>query len=235
MIRLLILVIILFALWYWWRHVKKLADEKRRSFLLRSAFWSVLVIAITLTITGRMHWVGAGLAALLPLASSAFKWGRRALPLMRIIGRFQTTPSQFTTKSLIVTIDFAKRKMDGIILTGQFSEKKLSELTIKQLEALSSEFKESDRESSALLYAYRMRKEDSKSNADENYSSQDTNGLSNQEARKILGVTPSSTEEDIVIAHKRLMQRLHPDRGGSDYLAAKINSAKDQLVKSVSK
>ena len=54
--------------------------------------------------------------------------------------------------------------------------------------------------------------------------------LSNEEALKILGLEPGASKEDIGKAHKRLMQRLHPDRGGSDYLAAKINAAKDQLL-----
>ena len=54
--------------------------------------------------------------------------------------------------------------------------------------------------------------------------------LSNEEALKILGLQPGASKEDIGKAHKRLMQRLHPDRGGSDYLAAKINAAKDQLL-----
>ena len=61
---------------------------------------------------------------------------------------------------------------------------------------------------------------------------QNTNltGISEEEAYEVLGLELNASKEDVLKAHKRLMQRLHPDRGGSDYLAAKINAAKDKLV-----
>ena len=57
-----------------------------------------------------------------------------------------------------------------------------------------------------------------------------TTVMSKREAADILGVDESASEEDIKLAHKRLMQKIHPDRGGTDALAQQINTAKDTLL-----
>ena len=230
--RILLLAAIVVSIWYWWTVVRGLPADKRRSFLWRSAFWSILGLSIILVATGRMHWLGAGLAALIPLAKGAIALGFRALPFLQVLSRFKTSPSQFRTKSLLMEINFANRAMDGEVLDGEFSGQRLSQLSDEQLKQLSESLRSADRESFVLLQAYLMRNGGSGDEQfqQENSSSASFSACSNEEALQILGLESGASKEDIIKAHKRLVQRLHPDRGGSDYLAAKINAAKDQLI-----
>ncbi len=54
--------------------------------------------------------------------------------------------------------------------------------------------------------------------------------MSEREALAILGLEDGATREQILLAHRRLMQKLHPDHGGNDYLAAQLNQARDTLL-----
>ena len=226
--RILLLIAFIAAVWYWWKVFKGLPGDKRRPYLWRTAFWSVLGLSVALVATGRMHWLGAGLAALVPLLKGALVLGMRAMPFLQVLSRFKTSPSQFRTRSLLVQVNFATRQMDGEVLQGEYTGKRLSELSDEELQALTEELKASDRESYLLLQTYLMR--NNKAGSGQSYRADNLSELSEKEAYEILGLETGASKEDIIKAHKRLMQRLHPDRGGSDYLAARINAAKDKLV-----
>ena len=92
------------------------------------------------------------------------------------------------------------------------------------------QLKNTDRESYILLQAYLLRSGSSNYQSSDSYQPNNYTELSENEAYEVLGLPTTASKDEVIKAHKRLMQRLHPDRGGSDYLAAKINAAKDKLI-----
>ena len=75
-------------------------------------------------------------------------------------------------------------------------------------------------------YGTEWRSQNQSNNVDETSTAQ----LSVNEAYAVLGLEPDANKQSILNAHKQLMQKIHPDRGGSSYLAVKINQARDLLI-----
>ncbi len=141
--------------------------------------------------------------------------------------------SRVETGWLRMTVDHDTGTMAGEVLRGAFAGRAVESLGRAELLSLLGELRGADRESARLLEAYldRMhggwREHDGQAGA--GGAAADT-PLTRDQALKILGLEPDATPEAIVSAHRRLIQKLHPDRGGSSYLAAQINRAKDVLL-----
>ena len=121
--------------------------------------------------------------------------------------------------------------MDGTILEGQFKDTKLSQLELVRLKELLREIG-NDADSSNLLTAYLDREHKAwRSGEESTEPSSSSDNMSESQAIDILGLEDDATKEDVIQAHRRMMQKVHPDRGGSTYLATKINAAKEMLIK----
>jgi len=130
-------------------------------------------------------------------------------------------------------LDHDTGAMGGVILTGPREGTRLEALDVETLVGLLAEI---DDESRALLAAYLDRRD---AGWREHAQADPTAGrggfsrgpMTHEEAYQILGLEPGAKAEDIVSAHRTLMKKLHPDLGGTNYLAARVNEAKDTLLR----
>ena len=169
----------------------------------------------------------------LPLIFIGITWLRRTRvlgPMKPSGGRKSTVRSSY----LEMELDHDTGELDGQIIAGSMQGTRLSRLSEEELLVFLEEIK-SDPESVSLLESFLNRyhqgwqnkAQSSESSWDE---SSNSGTMSKQEARQILGVTPDASREEILDAYRRLIKRVHPDSGGSPFLAAKINAAKAILL-----
>ena len=141
--------------------------------------------------------------------------------------------SRVATTILAMELDHDSGTMTGEVLSGPFKGARLEEMNPNDLQSLYQFCARASDQSISLLEAWLDR---SKPEWRETWKGADkakqsgTGTMSRDEALAVLGLKSGATNEDIKNAHRRLMKDFHPDRGGSDYLAAKINQAKDILV-----
>lgn len=198
----------------------------------------IVVVALLLLLSGRF-----GLILLLvPLAF----W------LRRIFDRFKAAQgpsagqaSEVRTRFLRMRLDHDSGDMDGEVLDGRYSGQLLSQLSLPELLDLLQDYQIADAQSASVLEAYLDRTQPDWRDAAQAGGHYDagegeaqggsgpagTGTMTRDEALEILGLEEGADPKAIREAHRRLMQKLHPDHGGSNYLAAKLNQAKDLLLR----
>jgi hypothetical protein len=179
---------------------------------------------------------------LLPLLA---RW-RAVLQYMRNMGG--PSPGATTgveTRFLRMNLDHDSSILDGMVLDGQFRGRRLSELQQPELSELLRECRVEDEQSATVLEAYLDRTyggswragagQEDDTGAGQDHQSRssspwNTAKMNREEAFEILGLESGATNSAIKEAHHTLMKKHHPDQGGSNYLAAKINQAKELLL-----
>ena len=205
--------------------------------ILASAVTLLIALAI-LAASGRMHWIAAVGAAVVPFLRRSFSLLRYLPYLARLMSMSSTAhansnasgsqQTETSTQELRMRLDHESGDIYGEVLVGRHEGRALSDLSPMEIKELHLALKET--ESRRLLEAYADRYHptilDPQAEGSPTVSPEMTHGR----ALKVLGLSTAATKDEIVTAHRRLIQRMHPDRGGSSFLAAELNAAKKFLM-----
>jgi hypothetical protein len=143
--------------------------------------------------------------------------------------------STVRTAALEMELDHDTGSLEGLVLAGRHEGKMLGTMSLAELQQLYRELP-GDPESRQLLETYLdgrfpIWRKDAEANGGDGLGvSPGSGAMTKEEAYKILGLEAGAAAADVRKAHRRLMQRLHPDIGGTSFLAARINEAKDVLL-----
>ncbi|GAA0842690.1 hypothetical protein GCM10009113_11290 [Marinobacter szutsaonensis] len=231
----LLVIVLSVVAWLWLRNQPA---SQRKPAILKLALIAGIGIVVLLAVTGRLHFVFAALAFLYPLL-------RRILPsLLSGAGNGGAesksgNQSRVSSDILEMSLDHDSGTMSGKILKGPMADRELADLSESEFLELLRYCRAQDEDSARLLETYLDRRFGDSWRADDDASKDDGESrerasaggpLTESEALDILGLEPGASREEIIRAHRRMMQKVHPDHGGSNYLAARINEAKERLL-----
>jgi hypothetical protein len=203
---------------------RTLAKFLRIALVLAAGFFGLLLI-----VTGR----AATLISIAPLLVIGYLgWKQSARRRAAAGGPRPGGSSTVVTRYLRMSLDHDSGTISGEVMRGRFQGRSLSDLSLEDLLDVRGECAD-DPQSVSVLEAYldKLHPDWRDGGSDEAGERPVTSGpMTLEEARAILGVGAEATAEEVKEAHRRLMQKLHPDRGGSTYLAAQINRARDLLL-----
>ena len=188
------------------------------------AFGVFMMLKGEINVAIPMFMLGLGLMGQQAMFPNGMPWQRK-------------TPGQaskVSTSLIAMQLDHDTGRMDGDVLMGSLKGRKLSSLTLAEAQSLHAQCAAATDQSRALFEAWIERTHPewrAQWNSGAGRSAATTSQkMTRAEALAILGLKEGATPEDIRAAHRRLMKTAHPDLGGSDYLAAKINEAKEFLL-----
>jgi hypothetical protein len=227
-----IIIVALFLLLRWFVN----ADP---AVLARAFVWALAVIAIGVI---AVLYATEALGAALALTGAFFAVVLRGHALWQYFRRFSAPAagnvSEVETDFLRMTLDHDSGTMAGTVRRGAQQGRHLSELSLPELVVLWRECRAEDPASAKLLETYLDRIVPGWRDGAEHAGgsgggagSAKAAAMSREEAYDILGLAPGASSDDVKAAYHRLMLKMHPDHGGSTYLAARINAARDLLLK----
>ncbi|QPC87638.1 DnaJ domain-containing protein [Mesorhizobium sp. NBSH29] len=187
----------------------------------------VALLGIGLMLLGRAA-IGGG------LISMALAWYSSSR-MRRSAKRTPGQNSTVRTAALEMELDHDSGVLEGIVLAGKHEGRALNSMSEEELKGLGAELA-SDPESQQLVETYLdgrfplWRKHAEPNDSDGQSVAPASGAMTKKEAYQVLGLEAGASTTEIRKAHRRLMQRVHPDLGGTSFLATRINEAKDILL-----
>lgn len=206
-----------------------------------------VVVGLLLLLSGRIGWLIGLLPLALPFMLRSSSLGRAGLgggaPFgFGSSGSAPGQTSQVKTRFFDMRLDHETGELDGAVLDGPHAGRQLSELSLAELLAMLPAVRASDRKSGRLLEAYLDRRSpDWRDGAAQTGAGAGSSGradvggdpsgaMAAEEALRVLGLNAGASEAEVRAAYHRLIRHLHPDQGGSSFLAAQVNRARDVLL-----
>jgi DnaJ domain len=187
-------------------------------------FAGLLALRGNMQVAATVFLFGLGLAGKGQIFPNGFNWGKTKTPGQK---------SRVATSLLAMELDHDSGTMDGDVLAGPCKGRRLSSLGQEEMMSFHGLCKQAGDQSLPLYEAWLDRAQPEWRAAWGGGARASTTGggaMSRDEAYAVLGLKSGASADDVKSAHKRLMKDFHPDKGGSDYLASKINAAKDVLL-----
>ena len=226
----LLALMLLVSRWYATVETKTLAEALK---------WVSLILLVALVaflaLSGRLAWAVAALTGLATWAARFMRihWLYRTMKGVFGSSHWGGGPppktSEVVTRILRMRLDHDSGQMDGEVLEGLLAGRALSSLSRTEAEVV-ERLCQADDDSLQVYLAWRARTHPEWEEPQPSSAASSSGVMSPAEAWAALGLGPGASPQDIQAAYKRLMSKLHPDAGGSTYLAAKLNQARDTLL-----
>lgn len=218
-----------------YRYYRSLSPEQRKPFIIKYAVYGVIALLLLAVVTGRIHWLGAVLAGAIGLLKVGAATFFRFLPFLRFFQKNRVFGDpKFKTQHLEVVYNMQTGAIAGKVIAGEFAGRDITSLDENEIDKLEQSLKETDTRSYYLLRVIRQRREGTQQ-SENTFNAAQVGDPSIEEAEQILGLDQGYSKKDIDLSYKRLMHKLHPDRGGNNYLASRVNTARDILLKHLDK